>query len=214
MNTAGDEVQRIYKEPWDGCIPRGVRCQRCNKLLNEDGNHIFESYLGTFNGLCGPCTAEPTYVAKTFRDGAKEISVPPACPSWRRDREKYIVYDDCPDCQGKGYKSIYGTNGMFNQGYRTCSDRYTADPLRRWHSERAMALMAAANRCFQEDLVRLGLSKRDRKRKGEPQTYSKAFPQPEDANNTMYEIQVKWLSRYEPLREKLEAMAVARGVFA
>lgn len=214
MNTTGDEVQRIYREQnWDGFIPKGIRCKRCDKVLNEDGGHPGENYLGCATGLCDICMREGPYVVKTYRDGAMQISVPPACPSWRRDREKYMAYEGCPVCQGKGYTVRGSTWSTYNSACETCSTRYSNDRWRKWFWRTQDRLYRVADACFKEDCVRIGLSKRNRKKRGEPRTYTIVDPSGETGNE-IYELRMKWLERWRVKNDRLEERAAARGVFA
>ena len=88
-----------------GMLPRQP-CRQCGKPLNGDGRHPAELYAGTFTGLCYSCQNSGRYVVETYPDGARLLSFPPHCPSWRRDREEYIAYENCPDCQGKGHITV------------------------------------------------------------------------------------------------------------
>lgn len=111
-----------------GMLP-AQRCTKCGKPMNADGNHPAELYAGTFTGLCYDCQSDPAYTVKTFETGAKLVSHPPHCPAWRRDREMFIAFDDCPECKGRGYKMNqrgFGSGGPYPEYCRLCSDRHLA----------------------------------------------------------------------------------------
>lgn len=117
---------------WDGMLPRR-NCERCGKPLNQDGAHPAELYAGTFTGLCYVCERAGGYALETYRDGAKRISYPPHCPSWRRDREEYTAYEDCTECNGTGRHAIsrdYSKGGSYPVQCKACSERYYSDKLR------------------------------------------------------------------------------------
>lgn len=110
---------------WDGMLsPRP--CAVCGTPLNADGDHPAELYAGTFTGLCYGCERMPRVEIERWPDGAVEWSYPPACPSFRRDREKHIAYPDCPECKGDGF-TWKPTAAGFSQ-YRS----YCAPCLERW----------------------------------------------------------------------------------
>jgi len=118
---------------WDGFPPEGVKlkCDRCGvELSGRDGDRPAESYLGTYTGLCYTCQNAGPYVVETFFDGAKRLSYPPSCPSWRRDRELYTAYGDCPTCKGSGTQ--WWTS--YPSGYRSyceaCFKRFINHPVR------------------------------------------------------------------------------------
>lgn len=109
-------------------------CKKCGKPLNEDGYHPAKLYLGTYTGLCYTCQNAGPYVTMTFFDGAHKISYPPHCPSWRRDRETYTSYPDCPECNGIGRHYISRADSLGGSYYSycpACSDRFHNHPARK-----------------------------------------------------------------------------------
>lgn len=113
-------------EPWDGFIP-GATCKRCGVRLQGRGEgRPAESYAGTYNGLCYPCTSRPGEVIGVFSDGAVLIEYPPHLPSWRRDRETFFAFQDCPACHGHGRTWEHSSGpfgGSFPAQCRACTDR-------------------------------------------------------------------------------------------
>lgn len=104
-----------------------LACVNCGKELNSDGMHPAETYAGTYTGLCYSCQNSESYIIEKFSDGAMIISYPPHCPSFRRDREHYTAYSDCPKCKGTGryYISRCMSQGGPYYGYCTeCSKRF------------------------------------------------------------------------------------------
>ena len=131
---------------WDGMYHQH-NCKQCGKPLNADGGHPAELYAGTYTGLCYHCQNEGPYVVKAYCDGAQRISCPPHCPSWRRDREEYTAYPDCPDCHGTGRHYVSRADGKGGSYYRHCEccfERFYAHPGRKWTSERSRAIYNAA----------------------------------------------------------------------
>lgn len=122
-----DTLKRAYKDMDEktGMFPADWRCSNCGKQLNADGNHPAELYAGTFNGLCYACTSGPAFVVKgsELPDGARLVSHPPACPSWRRDRTTHWAYPDCVECKGLGAKRRYTWSGDFMEYCRPCMER-------------------------------------------------------------------------------------------
>ena len=110
-----------------GMFPEDWTCLRCNVKLNADGGHPAELYAGTFNGLCYRCTGEAGFVIETLDDGCQVWSYPPHCPSWRRDRERFLGFPDCGECNGTGQagrgRSFGGSS--FPLHCRECMDRHT-----------------------------------------------------------------------------------------
>ena len=126
-------------------------CLGCGKTLNADGGHPAELYAGTWNGLCYGCTKRGPFVAKVCRlDGAREVSWPPHSPSWRREREKHIAYEDCATCDGLGIeKPAWRSPEHAGQYCRPCSARCYEHPLRVWDSERRLLLRTRAQAAFE-----------------------------------------------------------------
>jgi len=120
---------------WNGFLPEGTKCEQCGTVLKKDA----ESYAGTFTGLCRVCENISVRIEKVFFDRAVRKSYPPHCPSWRRDRNQFIAYEDCPECKGTGKKTItrgmaYGGSYLINCS--SCSYKFYRHPLRVWKSER------------------------------------------------------------------------------
>lgn len=112
------------KRDWDGFIPGPVHCRRCRALLHGQGSgYPAETYLGTYNGLCYPCTGRPPEVVGHYSDGAVLVDHPPHCPSWRRSRERFFAWADCQTCQGLGVKWKYGQHGRYPTQCADCRDR-------------------------------------------------------------------------------------------
>jgi len=119
---------------WDGMYPKGLKCEKCGKTLNEDGGHPAELYAGTFTGLCYGCERQGPYLVATFKiDGCQVISYPPDCPSHRRDRTEKYAYPDCEECQGAGRLYVsrsFAQGGSYYRYCRACLDRFCKQPLR------------------------------------------------------------------------------------
>lgn len=118
----------------DGMLPDWVTCKGCGCEL---GKVKAERYLGTYNGLCYPCTNKPYYITRRYQlDNAIQLSYPPHSPAWRRDRETYTSYEDCEDCNGLGQHLKYGS---FFNSYRvqckTCSNKFYNHPVRKQRQE-------------------------------------------------------------------------------
>jgi hypothetical protein len=131
-----------------GMLPPDMCCARCAKPLNRDGNHPAELYAGTYNGLCYGCTSAGAFVEKVAGlDGARRVSWPPHCPSWRRDREHHIGYEGCPDCDGLGIRKGTRGNGSGGTSCEFCSAGYAAHPVRRaadrWLTQAMLSCQAA-----------------------------------------------------------------------
>lgn len=141
---------------WDGMLPDGITCKRCRKKLNADGGHPAERYAGTYNGLCYACTSAGAYTESTLPDGCTIRNVPPHCPSWRRTREVYHAYPDCPDCKGEGYRMVsrsYPQGGPYPAYCEPCTTRFSAHPVRAAHSrtrDRARSAFRAANTLYRK----------------------------------------------------------------
>jgi hypothetical protein len=84
---------------WDGFLAPSD-CKRCGKALSGQGTGTpAELYAGTYTGLCYACTDEAPYAEdRELLSDARAWSHPPSCPSWRREREIFYAFDDCPDC--------------------------------------------------------------------------------------------------------------------
>ena len=119
---------------WNGFLLEGSKCRSCGKALDgENGDRPAESYMGTYTGLCSSCCMAPAYVMRTDFDGAQHWSYPPHCPSWRRDREDYRAYPDCPDCKGAGCQWVSRSlrvGGSYRSHCERCSRQYWEHPIR------------------------------------------------------------------------------------
>jgi len=117
---------------WNGFLPKGVKCKQCGAVLEGEGEgRPAESYLGTYNGLCYPCTGKgPYFTGEVLVSGAKVYSHPPSCPSWRRDRTTYYFFEDCTVCQfGSVRKYSPGPfGGSYNSQCDACSKRHYEHP--------------------------------------------------------------------------------------
>jgi hypothetical protein len=135
-NPVADALAAITKhmDPSTGMLPSDWACRACAKTLNADGSHPAELYAGTFTGLCYSCERSGSYVVpgSELPDGARRVSHPPHCPSWRRSREEYWSYSDCEECGGAGRKMISRSNpmgGPYPQFCRPCQARVTSSRI-------------------------------------------------------------------------------------
>lgn len=142
-------------DPKTGMLPASLFCIGCGKTLNADGGHPAELYAGTFNGLCYGCTGRPAFVARiSALDGCREVSWPPHCPSWRRDREKHWAYADCTTCGGMGLEltpSGYVDRRTSEAGHycRLCLARYSGHPVRSAYWARLGRIRQVAQATFE-----------------------------------------------------------------
>ncbi len=137
----------------DGMLPPHP-CKVCGQILNADGGHPAELYLGGYTGMCYKCQNATSYVAKRYPDKAMLWSYPPQCPSWRRDREERTAYADCPDCHGVG--QVVSRSGG-NQTYvycKTCTDRFYFAPTRQYYYNRCKAITSAAKAVYERALIK------------------------------------------------------------
>ena len=105
----------------NGYLPEH-NCRVCGSVLLKE-----ERYLGIYTGLCYKCEKRKPFVEKECENGAYWISYPPHCPSWRRDRERFVAYWDCMECGGKGrimIKRAFGLGGSYPKQCRACWNRY------------------------------------------------------------------------------------------
>ena len=141
-------------------------CKICGEPLDTSGDRPAELYLGTYTGLCNKCTMSGPFVVKEYRDGARQISYAPHCPSHRRDREKYISYADCEVCKGTGRLYVsrgFASGGSYYRYCKECLDRYCNDPLRIWADRRRKLINLAAQAVWEKVLRKnrlLGKAKR------------------------------------------------------
>ena len=106
---------------WDGHIHPSwdPRCRNCDAPLSgADGPRPAETYLGTYNGLCYPCTLSGMRLERLRSDGLREYSFPPYLSSWRRDRQTVLVRPYCVECGGS---PTYGRERLrHGVSYRQC----------------------------------------------------------------------------------------------
>lgn len=114
---------------------QNAKCKVCGvELQGEGSGRPAESYLGTYNGLCYTCTSGAVYIQCEWIDGARTINYPPHCPAWRRDRETFIGYADCPDCKGGGRKWVTrsdASGGSYTVNCKPCLKRFYDNPTRK-----------------------------------------------------------------------------------
>jgi hypothetical protein len=115
----------------------GATCKRCGVVMGGrfDGigwDRPAEIYAGTYTGLCDKCMYEKDYTVKEYGCDAKLISVPPDCPSWRRNRKEFIAYSDCETCKGSSW--VWKRSGAWGERYKaqceTCWRKYYDHPRR------------------------------------------------------------------------------------
>jgi hypothetical protein len=136
----------------DGMFPPRP-CRNCGKPLNADGNHPAELYAGTFTGLCYGCERAAPYIQQRWADGAQLVSHPPSCPSWRRDRETFVGYPDCPTCAGAGVEQTTWTAGGPARHYcRGCIARFSAWEVRAWREDHRRWLRERAEAVYERKL--------------------------------------------------------------
>lgn len=196
-----------------GMYPDWFFCTGCGKQLNADGNHPAELYAGTFNGLCYGCTGRGAYVAKVCAlDGAREVSWPPHCPSWRRDRETFIAYADCEACGGlgvDGHGSSHG-GGTYPLSCKPCLDRCIAHPVRVWDEARRKLIYERAQAAFERawDQAAGSAGKCTKKRRTElREAYIELL-----GEERWKAFKVPFRDRAGRLRERQEAAARQRGL--
>ena len=93
------------------------------------------NYLGIYTGSCFQCQNRGCYVEKELVDGCLVLNFPPACPSYRREREIFYAYSNCEECGGQGHKMKYSSGANYREYCKTCSDKYYAFPLRKIHQD-------------------------------------------------------------------------------
>lgn len=116
---------------WNGFLPKGVKCKKCGAVLEGEGEgRPAESYLGTYTGLCYPCTDQPAYATgEVYKSGAVEYSHRPSCPSHRRDRETYFQFEGCDCDHGSVWKHSAGPfGGSYRSECEKCSKRHYEHP--------------------------------------------------------------------------------------
>lgn len=201
-NIVEDMLKRAFKDmdPHTGMFPEEWTCQRCGKKLDADGGHPAERYAGTYNGLCYACTgAGPFVVSVATIDGAQEVSWPPHCPSWRRNRETFFGYTDCEFCGGLGAKRGYWPNP--HNRCTECSQRYHGHHDREWYWARLDLLRRVADVRFQRELTAAGLKVLGVKRASRKKIAEAIGTLTEAELNS---LRVPILMRYNALRDRLQ----------
>jgi hypothetical protein len=183
----------------NGMLP-AHNCKQCDKPLNADGYHPAELYAGTYTGLCYQCERTGKRLIKIDPvDGAETWEFPPHCPSWRRDRERFIGFTGCQACNGKGRLWVSRANsqgGSYSAQCKECSERYWTHPLRLWESARWGTIRKAAEADYHRDLKRLKLW--GKAKKG-------TIPADE-----LQGIQAPFLARMDKVRERFAHLANKR----
>ncbi len=210
---------------WDGFIKGELTCRNCGKVLgNQNRGNPAESYLATYTGICYECQRIGKTLIYTYPlDGCKLWSYPPHAPAWRRNRETYRAYDDCPECKGNGYKRVsrsLSQGGDYNKSCPTCFDRFWGNPRRiaasNFREERLKGLREKHNQNFIEEALAtikglevvkpVGRNGRELKRipKGwKPQAYI-PFPKGDPREVSISALVDKHFSLYEVERSKLD----------
>lgn len=118
----------------DGMLPSHWKCRDCGLPLNDNGMQPAELYAGTYTGLCHKCESTGPRIVKIYNlDSALEVSYPPSCPSWRRDREDYTAYFDCNICEGKG--RVVKSRHRHKTFCMDCLNRFVNNPVRVMYSQ-------------------------------------------------------------------------------
>ena len=138
-------------------LPPDWWCTGCGRQLNEGGRRPAELYAGTFTGLCTGCMGKGPWVTEiSVLDGARRVSWPPHCPSWRRDREVHIAYEDCGTCAGLGLETpAYRSWSGGGQYCRPCISRYSSHALRVWDLMGIRQVTASRNQGIGSSVSRL-----------------------------------------------------------
>jgi len=182
-----------------GMLP-AHQCRQCGRQLNADGGHPAELYAGTYTGLCYQCERSGERLVHVARlDGAEVWEFPPHCPSWRRDRERFIGFRGCQVCAGKGRLWVGRADaqgGSYTEQCKECSARYWDHPLRQWEIRRWGSIRKAAESLYHKEL-------RKRKLWGK----AKAGTIPADE---LREIQAPFVARMEQVRERFGKLADKR----
>lgn len=179
----------------EGMLPQHP-CKNCGKMLNADGYHPAELYLGTYTGLCYDCEGKGPFIVDEYIDGAKRISYPPNSPAWSREREEYVAYADCPECKGKGMTRVSKSaphGGSFRKFCKTCSQRFYLHPVRARFFERyrrwVECIYEIAEGLFIQSVIELG---------HDPDNYTPQTLQ----NPQVQELALKYRGRYKELIAK------------
>jgi len=143
----------------------GATCKRCGKVMGGDGDRPAEIYLGTFTGLCYDCEKRGAQRIDAEFDGAEHWEHAPHCPSWRRDRERYIGYPGCVDCKGRGRIMVsrpFPQGGPYAIQCKACSTRYYGQPWRAKWSKRKSVLLRVAHDVFRAHCKKIARRKKVR----------------------------------------------------
>lgn len=135
-------------------------CRRCGRQLEGEGSgRPAELYAGTFTGLCNGCTNAPDYSMSDPGDPkANIVSCSPALPSWRRDRETFVAFADCPYCLGHGYAWRSGSTHRWRQQCDVCADRRWnryARAREHWYRKRFEEIRKAARKVKDDPACRV-----------------------------------------------------------
>jgi hypothetical protein len=199
-----DALKEIYREmdPQTGMFPATWTCRGCKKPLNATGGRPAELYAGTYTGLCYDCEGAGPFVLSIYPlDGARAMSYPPSCPSWRRDRETYTAYEDCGTCKGSGVEGMTYANWSTHRNYcQACSTRFHGHPIRARRGDRGSALVKAADAVYQAELERIARLTLPKKPRKKDLNAAKAAA---SRSPRFLAIRNEILARYERARERL-----------
>lgn len=188
----------------NGHYESGLTCRQCGKALDgPNGNNPAETYAGTYNGLCYPCTSAQGYITHVdVLDDALHWSYPPHLPSWRRDREHQIGYADCRMCGGGGFSWAHGQHVRHRVACRPCMVRHSQHPGRQHRYELQRMLAEAAQRSYEAGICRL-VGRRPRTRKGAQKIVKQHI---DDLRGTpeLQELQTDLLTRHHNLQALLK----------
>jgi hypothetical protein len=132
-------------------------------------------------------------------DGAQHWEFPPHCPSWRRDRERFIGYEGCAQCEGKGRLWVGRADsqgGSYAKQCEGCGARFWDHPLRQWEVKRWGWIRRAAESEYHKALRRRKLLRQ-----------AKAGTLPAELCR---EIQAPFVARMDDLRDRFTALADKR----
>jgi hypothetical protein len=183
-----------------------LNCQNCGCRLGE--RNPAEVHAGCYNGLCYRCTSSGPYIeAIAVLDGARRVSWPPHCPSWRRDRETHIAYADCTNCGGWGATGYHSMDHAARY-CEPCLDRYSNHPLRVMNDSYRRRLREVGQEVFDRKRCQAaGVPKRcSYKRRTEMLA---ALPE-----ETTQALRVDIMKRYRGLEARAQARQIRLGVNA
>ena len=143
-------------------------CTSCGLLLQGFGEgRPAELHMGTYTGLCYRCEGATSHVTHVYRDGAKQWSHPPHCPSHRRGRTGSVSYDDCRLCKGLGCIGLISWDSY--PTCLSCATRFGADSLRMTLIRRGRQILEASQRARDKDLAAYRKAHRLKKRDALPE---------------------------------------------